>query len=151
MTNKADLALMNWAYKKSREFARRFASYRGEHTPKHPTFGQGSEALATDQAGPVPVEAEDIHYTEDDNKAVEKYTREFVATAWHAIGTCAMKRRGEGGVVDSKLNVYGTQGLKVADLSICPGNVCANTYSTALVVGEKAALIIAEELAIQNI
>lgn len=32
------------------------------------------------------------------------------------------------------------------DLSIVPENVGANTYNTALVVGEKAALIIAEEL-----
>lgn len=34
-----------------------------------------------------------------------------------------MKPRGEGGVVDSDLNVYGVQGLKVADMSIAPGNV----------------------------
>jgi hypothetical protein len=32
------------------------------------------------------------------------------------------------------------------DLSICPSNVGANTYSTALVIGEKAAAIIANEL-----
>jgi alcohol oxidase len=35
----------------------------------------------------------------------------------------------------------------VADLSICPSNVAANT-SIALLVGEKAAVIIAEELGI---
>jgi alcohol oxidase len=62
-----------------------------------------------------------------------------------------MKPRERGGVVDSCLNVYGVQGLKVADLSICPSNVAANTYSTALLVGEKAAVIIAEELGIKGI
>lgn len=31
-----------------------------------------------------------------------------------------MKPREEGGVVDKRLNVYGTQNLKCADLSICP-------------------------------
>ena len=51
-------------------------------------------------------------------------------------------------MVDNKLNVYGTSGLKVADLSICPSNVGANTYSTATAIGEKAALIIARELGI---
>ena len=72
-----------------------------------------------------------------------------------------MKPRDRGGVVDQYLNVYGTQNLKVAgendiwfplivDLSICPGNVGANTYSTALVVGEKAAMIFAEELGIKD-
>lgn len=59
-----------------------------------------------------------------------------------------MKPRKQGGVVDAKLNVYGVHGLKVADLSIVPGNVSANTYGTALVIGEKAAVIIAEELGI---
>ncbi|KAF8462181.1 hypothetical protein DFH94DRAFT_640732, partial [Russula ochroleuca] len=43
--------------------------------------------------------------------------------------------------VDSRLNVYGVRGLKVADLSIGPGNVSANTYLTALVIGEKACSI----------
>ena len=62
-----------------------------------------------------------------------------------------MKPKGDGGVVDKYLNVYGTQNLKVADLSICPGNVGANTYSTALVVGEKTALIIAKELGIAGV
>lgn len=36
-----------------------------------------------------------------------------------------MKPREQGGVVDSKLNVYGVEGLKVCDLSIAPGNVSA--------------------------
>ncbi|KAH9053397.1 alcohol oxidase-like protein [Lactarius vividus] len=63
------------------------------------------------------------------------------------LGTCAMKPREQGGVIDAKLNVYGVRGLKVADLSIPPSNVSANTYGTALVIGEKAAAIIAEELA----
>jgi hypothetical protein len=34
-------------------------------------------------------------------------------------GTCAMKSREEGGVVDKFLNVYGTQNLKVAGNSNC--------------------------------
>ena len=31
-----------------------------------------------------------------------------------------MKPRAEGGVVDGRLNVFGTENLKVVDLSICP-------------------------------
>jgi len=34
------------------------------------------------------------------------------------------------------------------DLSICPSNVAANTYATALAVGHKAAVLIAEELGV---
>jgi len=73
-----------------------------------------------------------------------------------------MKPKSEDGVVDRYLNVYGTQNLKIAgepdnwsymltiDLSICPGNVGANTYSSALLIGEKAAMIIADELCINR-
>jgi choline dehydrogenase-like flavoprotein len=72
-------------------------------------------------------------------------------------GTCAMKARAAAGVVDKYLNVYGTKNLKIAglsisfmevivDLSICPGNVGSNTYSTALMIGETAAEIIAHEI-----
>jgi len=46
-----------------------------------------------------------------------------------------MKPRSQNGVVDSKLNVYGVEGLKVVDLSVAPSNVGANTYNTALVIG----------------
>ena len=62
-----------------------------------------------------------------------------------------MKPREQGGVVDAKLHVYGLRGLKVADMSIAPANVSSNTYGTALVIGEKAAVIIAEELGIKGV
>lgn len=96
-----------------------------------------------------------------------------------------MKPRGKGGVVDSRLNVYGVQGLKVVgtcnvefigalgltsvrpfhpSVERCIGKSSAfgqtmhpltiatqNTHSTALVVAEKAAVIIAEDLGIQGV
>jgi alcohol oxidase len=48
--------------------------------------------------------------------------------------------------VDGSLNVHGVTGLKLADLSVPPENVGANTGNTAFVVGEKAADIIIKEL-----
>ena len=41
--------------------------------------------------------------------------------------------------------------LKVAELTIVPGNVRANMHRTAFVIGEKDAMIIAEELSIKGI
>lgn len=57
-----------------------------------------------------------------------------------------MKSRAKGGVVDHKMNVYGTSHLKLADLSICPDNLGTNTYSAALLCGEKCAQMIADDL-----
>jgi alcohol oxidase len=44
--------------------------------------------------------------------------------------------------------VYGVEGLKIADLSIPPLNVAANTMNTAVAIGEKAADIFIAELGI---
>ncbi|KAM5537387.1 hypothetical protein V8D89_008906 [Ganoderma adspersum] len=143
-----DMAVHKWGYKMSREFARRMPSYRGEVVGGHPAFSAKSQAVPRLHGGPVPISAPKFEYTDEDEKAIEDYIRQAVRTAWHSLGTCAMKSREKGGVVDSRLNVYGVDGLKVVDMSICPSNVAANTYSTAIVIGEKAAVIIGEELGI---
>ncbi|KAL0571273.1 hypothetical protein V5O48_010690 [Marasmius crinis-equi] len=148
LEHEADVAVLRWGYKRTRELARRMKSYRGEYIHLHPRFPEGSAAVAGPKDGPVPLDGKDrdIAYTEDDDRAIDQFHREVVASCWHGLGTCAMKPREQGGVVDSRLNVYGVEHLKVADLSIAPLNVGANTYNTALVIGEKAAVIIAEEL-----
>jgi alcohol oxidase len=56
-----------------------------------------------------------------------------------------------GAVVDPNLNVYGVEGLKVADMSIPPLNVAANTMNTAVAIGEKAADILIKELGLIQI
>ena len=94
---------------------------------------------------------EDLQYSEDDIAAVEEWVKRHVETTWHSLGTCSMAPR-EGnsivkhGVLDERLNVHGVKGLKCADLSICPDNVGCNTYSTALMIGEKAAILVGEDL-----
>ncbi|KAL6405685.1 alcohol oxidase [Ilyonectria robusta] len=61
-----------------------------------------------------------------------------------------MAPRGEFGVVNESLNVWGTKGVKIADLSIPPMNVGANTNNTAIVMGETAAAILIQELGLQK-
>ncbi|KAH9017281.1 alcohol oxidase-like protein [Lactarius hengduanensis] len=152
LESQADVRPLTWAYKFTREIARRMPHFRGEPPVLHPAFDTGRPASVVAHAeGPVPLDAPRIVYSEEDERAVEDFVRAQVATTWHSLGTCAMKPREQGGVVDSKLNVYGVSGLKVADLSVAPGNVSANTYGTALVIGEKAAVIIAEELGIKGV
>ncbi|KAJ7126760.1 GMC oxidoreductase-domain-containing protein [Mycena epipterygia] len=146
-----DVAILRWSYKWTREMARRMDSYRGEFALEHPQLAAGSPAACVEAEGPVPISAPDIVYSTEDDEAIDRYHRAVVGTTWHSLGTCAMKPRNQGGVVDSRLNVYGVQNLKVSDLSIAPTNVGSNTYNSALTVGEKAALIIAEELGIKGV
>ncbi|KAK3986344.1 alcohol oxidase 1 [Cladorrhinum sp. PSN332] len=93
----------------------------------------------------------ELKYSGKDIEAIEEWVKRHVETTWHCLGTCSMAPR-EGnsivkhGVLDERLNVHGVEGLKVADLSICPDNVGCNTYSTALLIGEKAAVLVAEDL-----
>ncbi|CAA7264498.1 unnamed protein product [Cyclocybe aegerita] len=176
MNDKADFAPIRWSYKKTREIARRMDAFRGELTSHHPHFHPDSPAACRDidirtakemmpNAFTVGIHMgtwhrpgepynpdkvhEDIKYTEEDDKAIDDWVADHVETTWHSLGTCAMKPREEGGVVDGRLNVFGTQNLKCVDLSICPDNLGTNTYSSALLVGEKGADIIAEELGLK--
>ncbi|KDR75994.1 hypothetical protein GALMADRAFT_139756 [Galerina marginata CBS 339.88] len=147
----ADLVILRWAYKKSRELARRMKYFAGDLVIGHPKFKDGSSAAPKQSDAPAALSAPEIVYTKDDDDAIDRYHRENVETTWHSIGTCAMKPREKGGVVDERLNVYGVEGLKVADCSITPDNVGANTYNTAIAIGEKAAVIIAEDLGIKGV
>ncbi|KAL3466856.1 GMC oxidoreductase-domain-containing protein [Aspergillus heterothallicus] len=91
-------------------------------------------------------------YSKEDIAHIEKWVQRHVETTWHSLGTCSMAPREgssiapHGGVVDERLNVHGVKGLKVCDLSICPDNVGCNTFSTALLIGEKCAELVAEDL-----
>jgi len=146
INSKEDLGALRWGYKKGREIARRMALHRGEFDGGHPTFPAGSAAAVRPVGEPVDISAPPIQYTAEDDAAIDEWHQKCVSTMWHGLGTCAMKPRDQNGVVDSKLNVYGVKGLKVVDMSIAPSNVGANTYSTALTIGEKAATIIGAEL-----
>ncbi|KAG0700761.1 GMC oxidoreductase-domain-containing protein [Suillus ampliporus] len=148
LNDPSDIVPLNVGYKRMREIFRRMPSYRGEVAARHPPFPQGSAAVCKEMTGPVELYAPDIIYSAEDDKVIDTFHRENVSTTWHSLGTCAMKPRVDNGVVDPRLNVYGVTNLKVADMSIVPKNVGTNTYSTALVIGEKAAMIIAEDLSL---
>ncbi|OTB02074.1 putative alcohol oxidase [Hypoxylon sp. CI-4A] len=146
--NDIDIKKQIWAYKKGREIVRRTDMYRGEVAERHPKFPAGSKAVCSDDWTPpaAGVQIQDIEYSVEDDAAIEQFLRENIQTTWHSLGTAKMAPREEMGVVDKDLNVYGVRGLKVADLSIPPENVAANTNNTAMAIGEKAADIIAKEL-----
>ncbi|EHK99491.1 putative alcohol oxidase [Glarea lozoyensis 74030] len=149
LNHPSDIKKQLWAYKMSREITRRLPYYKGELELGHPKFKDGSAAAISESASAVDINAPNIEYSKEDDEAIMDWVRDNLNTTWHSLGTCAMREREKGGVLDGDLNVYGTQGLKVADLSMVPENVGANTNNTALVVGEKAATIIGRELGIE--
>ncbi|KZZ94337.1 Glucose-methanol-choline oxidoreductase [Moelleriella libera RCEF 2490] len=81
----------------------------------------------------------DLVYAAEDDAVIEDWAREKVKTTWHNLGMCKLGALESGGVVSSQLDVHGAEGLKVADLSIAPENVAANTGAMAMAIGEKAA------------
>lgn len=147
LNHPSDIKKQLWAYKMSREIARRLPYYKGELELGHPKFPEGSKAALG--VGLEDAIKTDIEYSAEDDAVIESWIRDNLNTTWHSLGTCQMREREKGGVVDADLNVYGVSGLKVADLSMVPENVGANTNNTALVVGEKAAVIIGKELGIE--
>jgi len=147
LNHPSDIKQQLWAYKMSREIARRLPYFAGELELGHPKFPSGSAAVLSSSA--LSGEVSDIKYSAEDDAVIEDWIRGNLNTTWHSLGTCAMREKIKGGVVDGALNVYGTTGLKVADLSMVPENVGANTNNTALAVGEKAAVIIGQELGIK--
>ena len=75
-----------------------------------------------------------VEYSAEDDGIIEKWIREHIDSTWHPIGTCKMAPRDKLGVVESSPSVYGIQGLKIADLSISPNNIGANTCSAAILI-----------------
>lgn len=73
-----------------------------------------------------------------------EYIRNFATTIYHPVGTCKMGNDLMA-VVNDRLQVHGIQGLRVADASIMPFIVNANTNAPCIMIGEKVADMILED------
>ena len=119
LSHDADVKVLIWQYKKTREIARRMLHYNGPFEATHPVFsslsaaGFDADLEVVRAAGNDRSVLKDIEYSTEDDEVIEKYVREMVGTMWHSAGTCPMKPISEGGVVDKSLSVYGVSGLKV--------------------------------------
>ena len=77
-----------------------------------------------------------------DDAALERYIRASSGLMYHPCGTCKMGHD-DLAVVDPRLRVRGLGGLWVADASIFPTIPAGNINATCIMVGEKAAALIA--------
>ncbi|MFE2598786.1 GMC family oxidoreductase [Streptomyces sp. NPDC059396] len=75
---------------------------------------------------------------DDDGDAVRAYLYASLRTYSHQVGTCKIGTD-EMAVVDTELRVRGIGGLRVADASVMPTIVSANTVATVFAIAERAA------------
>lgn len=76
----------------------------------------------------------------------ECYVRHFSTTLYHPSGTAKMGPKSDKeAVVDSKLRVYGIEGLRIVDASIMPKLVTVNTNGPSMMIGERGADFIKEQ------
>lgn len=73
------------------------------------------------------------------------FARENGQTIYHPLGTCRMGTDGDA-VVDLRLRVRGLSGLRIADASVMPQMVSGNIQGAVLMVAEKAADLILEDV-----
>ena len=81
----------------------------------------------------------------ESDEALNDWIRRNSGTSHHVSGTCKMGPDSDSmAVVDQFLKVKGVQGLRVADASVMPDCIRANTNATTIMIGEKVSDFIKE-------
>jgi choline dehydrogenase len=74
------------------------------------------------------------------DEALDQWMRRTVFNTTHASGTCKMGPASDPtAVVDQRLNIHGLENIKVADASVMPNVIRANTNCTTIMIGERCA------------
>lgn len=121
-TDPADQALAIYAFKNLRRILNQFATYNFTIGPNNGEVSPGPSVQSDEE--------------------ILNYIRETAVTVWHASGTCAMLPQEEGGVVDSRLKVYGVNNLRIVDASVFPIIPDQHIQAATYMLAEKAADII---------
>jgi choline dehydrogenase len=77
----------------------------------------------------------------NDDGALREYIRRSLLSFFHPAGTCRIGDDDDA-VVDTQLRIHRIAGLRVADASVTPSVVSADTGATVYAIAERAAEII---------
>ena len=83
-----------------------------------------------------------------DDAALDAFIDATLATYYHPVGTARIGTDAETSVVDARLQVHGLRGLWVADASVMPRITRTLPQATIVAIAERAAELIAQEIAI---
>lgn len=75
----------------------------------------------------------------------EQWVKATFTSVWHYIATLGMMKEELGGVVDSRLKVYGIENVRAVDASVLPIQLSAHLSSSLYGIAEKAAKMIKED------
>jgi len=82
-----------------------------------------------------------------DDEVWEEWVKGTFTSVWHYIATLGMMKEELGGVVDSRLKVYGVENVRAVDASVLPIQLSAHLSSSLYGIAEKAARMIKEDWA----
>ena len=83
------------------------------------------------------------------DEQLAEFIRQKAESIYHPVGTCKMGHDALA-VVDERLRVHGVQGLRVVDASIMPTLVGGNTNAPTIMIGEKAADMILNDISVKK-
>jgi choline dehydrogenase-like flavoprotein len=99
------------------------------------------DALGPLYVPPALAAAHDHHPGDEPTDAlIIDLAKHYAGTVYHLTSTCRI-----GDVVDDRLRVNGVAGLRVADASVMPDVVSGNTNAAVIMIGEKAAELLAAD------
>ena len=135
-TDPHEQPFLNYNYYQEEEDLRRMreAIRLGVRMAEHPSYS----GIVVERVMPTDDELAD-------DAALNDWLRRNSGTSHHISGTCKMGPDSDPlAVVDQHLKVKGVEGLRVADASIMPDCIRANTNATTIMIGERCADFIKE-------
>ncbi|KAK5384020.1 hypothetical protein LTR20_008152 [Exophiala xenobiotica] len=86
--------------------------------------------------------------TGDSEAHLDNFIRDNLTQGFHSMGSCVMGRSDDPRrVVNSRFEVEGIQGLRVADMSVCPILTCNHTQVNAYLIGFRCAELVVQKAA----